>query len=56
MRKNSRTKKEQKRINALNRVTVDMNLSTKVFKCAKDYDRNKSKRELRKAVKNYDIY
>ena len=53
MRKDSRTKKEQKRINALNRVTVNMNLSTKVFKSVKDYDRNKSKKELRKEIVNY---
>lgn len=50
MCKNRRSKQEQKRINALNRVTVNMNLSTKVFKSKKDYDRNKSKSELRKAV------
>lgn len=49
------TKKQQKAKNQINRVTVNMNLSTKVFKNKKDYDRNKSKNELRKAVR-YDDY
>ena len=55
MGKISRNKKEQKRRNNLSRVTVNMNLSTKVFKSAKDYDRNKSKANLRKVVNNYGI-
>ena len=46
-------KKQQRAKNALNRVTVDMNLSTRVFKSVRDYDRNKSKRELRKEIVNY---
>ena len=44
------TKKQKKAKDAISRVTVNMNLSTKVFKSKKDYDRNKSKNELRKAV------
>ena len=44
------TKKQQKAKNQINRVTVNMNLSTKVFKSKKDYNRNKSKNELRKVV------
>ena len=46
-------KKIQKQRNALNRVTVDMNLSTKVFKCKKDYNRNSNKKALRKEIANY---
>ncbi len=46
-------KKQQRAKNALSRVSVNMNLSTKVFKSVKDYDRNKSKRELRKEIVNY---
>lgn len=44
------TKKQKKAKDAINRITVNTNLSTKVFKSKKDYDRNKSKNELRKAV------
>ena len=44
------TKKQKKAKDAISRVTVNMNLSTKVFKSKRDYDRNKSKNELRKAV------
>ena len=46
-------KKQQRAKNALNRVSVNMNLSTKIFKSVKDYDRNKSKKELRKEIVNY---
>lgn len=49
------TKKQKKAKDALSRVTVNMNLSTKVFKSAKDYDRNKSKANLRKVVNSYGI-
>ena len=50
------TKKQQKAKNQISRVTVNMNLSTKIFKNKKDYDRNKSKNELRKAVRYDDDY
>ena len=46
-------KRQRKAKNQLNRVTVDMNLSTKIFKSKKDYDRNKSKANLRKEINGY---
>lgn len=53
MCKNRRSKQEQKRINALNRVTVNMNLSTKVFKDKKHPSRRDNKKALRKEIANY---
>ena len=44
------TKKQQKAKNAISRVTVNMNMSTKVFKSKKDYNRRDSKRQLRKEI------
>lgn len=50
------TKKQQKAKNAISRVTVDMNLSTKVFKDKKHPSRNDRKNALRKEIINYAQY
>ena len=47
------TKKQQKAKNAISRVTVNMNLSTKVFKDKKHPSRGDNKRQLRKEIMNY---
>lgn len=47
------TKKQQKAKNAISRVTVNMNLSTKVFKTNKDYHRNIEKARVRKEISRY---
>lgn len=47
------TKKQQKAKNAISRVTVNMNLSTKVFKDKKHPSRNDRKHELRKEIAKY---
>lgn len=47
------TKKQQKEKNAISRVTVNMNLSTKVFKDKKHPSRGDNKKALRKEIMNY---
>lgn len=49
------TKRQQKERNALRRVTVNMNLSTKVFKDKKHPSRGDNKKALRKELKSYGI-
>ena len=47
------TKKQKKVKDALSRVTVNMNLSTKVFKDKKHPSRGDNKKALRKELKSY---
>lgn len=44
-----KSKKEQKALNTLNRVVAGMNTGTRTMKSARDYNRQKSKLEVKKA-------
>ena len=47
------TKKQMKEQNNRNRVMVYFNTGTRTHSTPKDYDRKKSKKELRKMLDNY---
>lgn len=47
------TKKQIKAQNNKNRVMVNFNTGTRTHSTLKDYDRKKSKKELRKMLDNY---
>lgn len=47
------TKKQQKAKNLIKRVYFDMNTGTRTHSTPKDYDRKKSKKELKKMLDNY---
>ena len=47
------TKKQIKAQNNKNRVMVNCNTGTRTHAALKDYDRKKSKKELRKMLDNY---
>ena len=47
------TKKQKKAKDTISRVTINMNLSTKVFTTHKDYHRNIEKAKVRKEIASY---
>lgn len=51
--KKNKTKKEIRELNNYTRVVVTMNTGTMAFKTPKDYDRKRSKNEVRKMIAEY---